>query len=253
MKQEQLLRYSRHILLPKIDLVGQQKIMDSRILVMGCGGLGCTVIPFLAASGVGSLTIIDDDVVDMSNLQRQTHYTNENIGQLKAEAMADYIARQNSEISVMPISLRLDQKALTTLCESHDVIVDCSDNFKTRHMVNKASVATKVPMVFGSALRFEGQLTVFDPRDSKSPCYACLFDQSENEQDNCSFSGVFSPLVGIIGARQAAEAIKLIVGIGESAVGTLFHYDVLSLKEYPLKVTPNPHCQICNARLKENS
>lgn len=245
MNDQQLLRYSRHVLLPQLDVVGQQKILDSKVLVVGCGGLGCSVIPFLASAGVGTLTIADDDKVDLSNLQRQTYYTKQDIGAFKAEVMARYIARQNDEVNVRSLTKRLDVDALIVLCHEHDVVVDCTDNFATRGAINKASVITKTPLVFGAAIRFEGQLSVFDPRDATSPCYACIFDGEGVLQETCSTSGVFAPLVGIIGAKQAAEALKIVANTGTLPIGTLLNYDALDLQHYPIKFARNPDCKVC--------
>ena len=248
MNDQQLLRYSRHLLLPQLDVVGQQKILDSKILVIGCGGLGCSAIPFLASAGVGKLTIADHDKIDFSNLQRQTHYTKEDIGQFKVEAMARFIFRQNNETIVTTLAKRLELDELMTLCDEHDVVLDCSDNFATRKAINKASVMTKTPLVFGAAIRFEGQLSVFDPRDEKSPCYACIFDGEDVLQETCTTSGIFAPLVGIIGARQAAEALKIVANIGILPTGTLLNYDALDLQHYPINAARNPTCKVCGAR-----
>lgn len=245
MNDQQLLRYSRHILLPQIDIAGQEKILNSKVLVVGCGGLGCAAIPFLAAAGVGNLILADDDKVDLSNLPRQSHYTKQNIGQLKVEAMARFIYQQNKETAVTTVAKRLELDELLELLVDCDVVLDCSDNFATRKAINKASVMTKTPLVFGAAIRFEGQLTVFDPRLADSPCYACLFDGEDVTQDTCSSSGVFAPLVGIIGTRQAAEALKIIVGIGKLPIGTLLNYDALDLENYPVQFKRNPCCSVC--------
>lgn len=250
MNDQQLLRYSRHLLLPQLDVVGQQKILDSKVLIVGCGGLGCSAIPFLASAGVGHLTIADNDKIDVSNLQRQVHYTKQNIGQSKVETMARYIFRQNKEIGVTALSKRLELDDLIALCETHDVVLDCTDNFATRKAINKASVITKTPLVFGAAIRFEGQLSVFDPRDEKSPCYACIFDGEDTLQETCSTSGVFGPLVGIIGAQQAAEALKIVANIGTSPIGTLINYDALDLQHYPIKFERNPACKVCGGKHK---
>lgn len=245
MNDQQLLRYSRHLLLPQLGIEGQQRISNSSILVIGCGGLGCTAIAFLAAAGVGTLTIVDNDKVDFSNLQRQTHYTEDNVGQFKVEAMTQYIARQNSEIKIKPLAKYVALDELIALCDKHDVVLDCSDNLATRKAVNRAAVFTKTPLVFGAAIRFEGQLSVFDSRDEKSPCYACLFDGENMLQESCTTSGVFAPLVGIIGAKQASEALKIVAGIGSLTVGSLLNYDALDLQHYPIKFARNPTCKVC--------
>lgn len=247
MNDQQLLRYSRHILLPELDIKGQQKILDSKVLVIGCGGLGSAVIPVLAASGVGQLTIVDNDKVELSNLQRQTYYREQDIDSFKAEVIARYIMQQNSDVKVNTLTARVELEALLTLCCHHDVVIDCTDNFVTRKAVNKASVLTKTPLVFGSAIRFEGQLSVFDPRNSNSPCYACLFDGEGVEQETCSNSGVFSPLVGIIGTMQAAEALKIITDNSLNSAGKLLNYNALTMEFYPVKFGRNPYCKVCSS------
>ena len=245
MDDSQLLRYSRHILLPQLDIAGQQKILRGRVLAVGCGGLGCAAIPFLAAAGVGHLSLADHDRVEVSNLQRQIHYTEQDIGKLKAEVLADYILRQNHEVQVNVLTRRLQLEDLLPLCAAHDVVLDCTDNFATRQAINQACVASRTPLVFGAAIRFEGQLSVFDTRRTDSPCYACLFDGEATLQETCSTAGVFAPLVGVIGTQQAAEALKLLSGIGTAPVGQLIHYDALNLQHFPVRFQRNPQCRIC--------
>lgn len=245
MNDQQLLRYSRHILLPQLDIQGQQKILDSRVLVVGCGGLGSAVIPLLAASGVGGLTLVDDDKVEVSNLQRQTYYTEQDIGLFKAEVMKQHVLSQNKATQITAVVHRVEFDELVSLSKDHDVIIDCTDNFATRKAVNRASVCTKIPLVFGAAIRFEGQLSVFDPRNVGSPCYACLFDAEDMEQETCANSGVFAPLVGVVGAMQANEALKIIAGVGHPLIGALLNYDASSLQFYPVKFARNPACKVC--------
>ncbi|CAI3943575.1 MULTISPECIES: HesA/MoeB/ThiF family protein [Commensalibacter] len=245
MDDSQLIRYSRHILLPQIDLKGQRTLLNSKILIIGCGGLGCAVIPLLAAAGIGGLTCVDDDKVDLSNLQRQTHYIHADIGKYKAEVMKAFIQKQNQDVQVHTITQRLIVDDLILLCKQHDIVIDCSDNLQTRHNVNQAAFTSKTPLVFGSALRFEGQLSVFNSRNISSPCYACLFDGQDNGQDSCSFSGVFSPLVSVIGSMQAAEALKIILNIGDIVTGRLLHYNALNAQFYQVAFDRNPSCKIC--------
>lgn len=245
MNDQQLLRYSRHILLPQLDIEGQQKILNSKVLIVGCGGLGSAVIPLLAASGVGHLTIVDHDKIESSNLQRQTHYNEQDVGLFKAEVMAQRILLQNTDVKIDALIQRVELDDLIGLSRLHHVIVDCTDNFVTRKAINKASVITRTPLVFGSAIRFDGQLSVFDPRRSDSPCYACLFDGDDMAQETCATSGVFAPLIGIIGSMQAAETLKLIVESGTTSVGTLLNYDAYNSEFYPIKLARNPSCPIC--------
>lgn len=245
MQHHQLLRYNRHILLPQIDLKGQERIINSKIMIIGCGGLGCAAIPILAASGVGQLTIIDDDKVELSNLQRQTYYTSEDIDQFKVDVMARFITKQNDDVKVTVYKQRLSSGELSEIMQSHDVVLDCSDNLLTRQRVNQAAFIQKIPLVFASAIRFEGQLSVFDANDILSPCYACLFDGKDSGQDSCSFTGVFAPLVSTIGAMQASEALKIIAKIGNVATGKLLHYNALNFGFYMIDCERNPHCRVC--------
>lgn len=246
MDDHQLIRYNRHILLPQIDLIGQQNIIDSKIIIVGCGGLGCTAIPILAAAGVGELTLIDDDRVDLTNLQRQTYYTPKDIGEFKVDVLARFVQSQNPEVKVNAFKRRLTFTELSSLISHYDLILDCSDNLMTRQMINHVAVQQKIPLVFASATRFEGQLSVFDVNQAGSPCYACLFDGQDTGQDNCSFTGVFAPLVNVMGSLQATEALKVIAKIGHPTVGNLLHYNALSGSFYSVACDRNPACRICS-------
>ncbi|HEU5436017.1 MAG TPA: HesA/MoeB/ThiF family protein, partial [Telluria sp.] len=222
MNDHQLLRYSRHILLDEIGIEGQQRLLDAKVLVIGAGGLGSPAALYLAASGVGQLVIVDDDEVDLTNLQRQILHTTERVGQPKVDSARVALSQINPDIEVFPLRERVAGARLAELVAASTVVLDCSDNFATRHAVNRACVTARVPLVAGAVIRFDGQLSVFDPRDCASPCYACLFPPGAGFEDAaCSTMGVFAPLVGVIGAMQAAEALKLMIGIGESLAGRL--------------------------------
>lgn len=244
-----LLRYSRHILLDEIGVEGQGKILAAHVLVIGAGGLGSPAALYLAASGVGTLTLVDDDEVELSNLQRQILHTPERIGQNKALSAATTLSRLNPEIRLLPVTTRAAGDELLALVRAADVIVDCCDNFATRHAVNRACFSLGKPLVSGSATRFSGQLTVFDPRQAKSPCYHCLFGEEGEEGDGpCATFGVFAPLVGIIGSMQSAEALKLIIGCGEAPVGRLLQLEALTLRWRESRLGRDPACPVCSAR-----
>lgn len=245
MEKEQSLRYSKHILIKDIGETGQARIQKNRILVIGCGGLGNTVISLLAGAGVGHLTIVDDDRIELSNLHRQIHFTSAHIGLLKAEVLAQFIKQKNETVSVKPILCRLDESELLQQCFCHDIIVDCSDNYETRKALSKASVTSRIPMIFGSVIGTEGHITVFNPQDENSPCYSCIYSTKENQDEKLTAYGVFSPLVTIIGAMQAAEVLKHIVGAPHSLVGTLLTYDTSCAQLYPISLKRNSHCPVC--------
>ncbi|MGL6070747.1 HesA/MoeB/ThiF family protein [Craterilacuibacter sp.] len=245
MDDHALLRYSRHLLLKEIDLTGQQKLQDARVLVVGCGGLGAAAIPFLAASGIGRLILADDDVIELSNLQRQVLYGEADLGRHKAEAAADAVRRINSGIRAEVLTRRLTALDLSGWMAGVDVVLDCSDNYSTRQAVNVAAVASKTPLVSGAAVRFDGQLLVVDARTEGAPCYHCLFGGAEASDGACAAFGVFSPLVGVIGAQQAVEALKLVMGIGRSPIGRLITYDALSANWRELHFGRDPDCRVC--------
>ena len=228
MDDRDLLRYSRHILLEEIGIEGQQKLLDASALVVGCGGLGAAVLPYLAAAGVGRLIIADSDTVDETNLQRQTAFSEADLGSSKAGAMKGRLNAINSRTHITALNERLNEPRLHDLMQQCDIAIDCCDNFSTRLAINRASVATRTPLVSGAAARFEGQLAVYRPDLPGSPCYACLFDGDEANDGTCAVFGVFAPLVGIIGTSQAAETLKILTGSGSSRYGVLNIYDALN-------------------------
>ncbi len=246
MNDHQLLRYSRHILLDEIDIAGQEKLLAAHAVILGAGGLGSPAAFYLASAGVGKITLIDDDTVDLTNLQRQILHTTDRIDQLKAESGRQTLAAINPTIEILTVTERVDEARLTQLLTYADVALDCTDNFATRHALNRASVATGVPLVSGAAIRFDGQVAVFDPRTAETPCYACLFPPDQQfEEVQCSAMGVFAPLVGIIGTTQAAEALKLLIGIGRSLAGRLLLLDVRNMEWTSIQISRNPECLVC--------
>lgn len=249
MNDEQLLRYSRHILLPEIGVDGQERLRASRMLVVGAGGLGCPSALYLAASGVGHLVVADADRVDLTNLQRQILYRQDSVGTRKVEAAHAALSATNPEIDVVPLALRLEGEVLDEQVAAADVVLDCSDNFATRHAVNRACVRHAKPLVSGAAIRFDGQVSVFDLRDPGAPCYACLFpEDGEIEEVQCAVMGVFAPLTGAIGALQAAEAIKLITGAGEPLSTKLLMLDAARGEFRTVRLKKDPDCAVCGAR-----
>ena len=245
MDDRDLLRYSRHLLLDEIGIEGQQKLLDAAVLVVGCGGLGAAALPFLAAAGVGRLIIADDDTIDDTNLQRQTAFCEADIGQSKAEVLQGRLIALNSRTQISALNERLSEARLLELVQSVDLVLDCCDNFATRQAVNRACVAARTPLVSGAAVRFEGQIAVYRPDLPDTPCYACLFDGESANDGACAVFGVFSPLVGIIGTTQAAEALKLLMGIGANASGELLLYDALANEWQRLAFDKNPACRVC--------
>ena len=249
MTDDQLLRYSRHILLNEIGIEGQAKIVGAHALVIGAGGLGSPAALYLASAGVGRITLADGDSVDLTNLQRQILHTNNRIGQLKAVSGQSALSGINPEVSVTPIAERLSGERLDALVAEADVVLDCCDNFTTRHAVNHACVKHRTPLVSGAAIRFSGQLSVFDTRQDNSPCYHCLFPEGEDtEETRCAVLGVFAPITGIIGAMQAAEALKIISGAGEPAVGRLLLLNGLTMEWRSVKFTRDTGCTVCGTR-----
>lgn len=248
MNDHQLLRYSRHILLDQIGIEGQQKILAAHVLVIGAGGLGSPAALYLASAGVGRLTIVDDDEVDLTNLQRQILHTTERIGQNKVDSAKISLQAINPEIHIVALKERVQGERLQALVRSATVVLDCSDNFKTRHAVNAACVSASVPLVSGAAISFDGQLSVFDSRTQDAPCYACLFPADQQfEEVQCSTMGVFAPLVGIIGSMQAAEALKLVMGAGQSLAGRLLLLDAFTMEWNTIQLGKNSDCVVCGA------
>lgn len=246
MNDNQLLRYSRHILLPQIDIQGQETLIHSTALIIGAGGLGSPVAMYLAASGVGKLIICDHDVVDLTNLQRQIIHSTSAIGTAKTHSAKITLGELNPDVNIIALNKYVNDGTLRQLVIEADVVIDASDNFTTRHHVNNACAMLKKPLVSGAAVRFEGQVTVFDLRDENSPCYHCLFPiNGDNEDMHCAAMGVFSPLVGIIGCTQAAEALKILLGIGETLNGRVQLLDGLTMQWRSIKLSKDPYCGVC--------
>jgi adenylyltransferase/sulfurtransferase len=246
MNDDQLLRYSRHVLLPEIGIEGQERLLASSALIVGAGGLGSPAAIYLAAAGVGTITLADGDTVDLTNLQRQILHTTQSVGEPKVVSGRAALARINPEVRVVPLQKRLRGEDLEQLVASCDVVLDCSDNFATRHAVNRACVAQRKPLVSGAAVRFDGQVSVFDLRDERSPCYHCLFpEDADLEEVRCAVMGIFAPLTGIIGSVQAAEALKLLAGVGEGLNGRLLILDALAMQWRSVKFARDPACSVC--------
>lgn len=246
----QLLRYSRHILLEELGPRAQQRFRAAKVLVVGVGGLGGPAAHFLAAAGVGALTLCDADRVDLTNLQRQILFATPDVGTAKVDAAAARLTSVNPEVAITRVAARVGADELAKLAATVDVVVDCCDNFETRHAVNHACVVHAKPLVSGAAIRFDGQVAVFDLADPASPCYHCLFgDGDELEETRCATMGVFAPLVGIVGATQAAEALKLIAGAGTTLAGRLLVVDALAMRWRELTVPRDPGCPVCRDRV----
>jgi adenylyltransferase/sulfurtransferase len=246
MNDEQLLRYSRQMMLPEIDTAGQERLNNSRVLIIGLGGLGSPVSMYLASAGVGHIVLVDFDKVDISNLQRQIVHTTKNIGQPKIESAKEHLLAINPEIRIECIGHALEEDELLSEAEKADVIVDASDNFQTRFALNEVSVKTKTPLVSGAAIRFEGQVTVFNPKVENSPCYRCLYNDDIVAEETCTANGVIAPLLGIIGSIQANETLKLLMGIGETLQGRLLLLDTLYMDWNEAKLKKDPACPVCN-------
>jgi molybdopterin-synthase adenylyltransferase len=249
MNDDQLLRYSRHILLDELGIDGQRRLLASHALVIGAGGLGSPVALYLGTAGVGTLTLVDHDTVDLTNLQRQIAHDVSRIGQPKAGSAAQSVKAINPEVKVVALQQRVDAASLDLLVGPADVVIDCSDNFATRHAVNAACVAHAKPLVSGAAVGFDGQISVYDTRGPDLPCYACIFPpDAAFEEVRCATMGVFAPLVGIIGAMQAAEALKLLAGVGSSLAGRLQMLDARSMEWSEIRLARQPGCPVCSAK-----
>lgn len=245
LSDQELLRYSRQILLQHVDIDGQLKLKQSRVLIVGLGGLGSPVALYLAAAGIGELHLADFDTVDLTNLQRQIIHDSQSVGQTKVASAVARLTAINPEIALVAHSTALDADSLAAAVQAVDLVLDCSDNFATRGAVNAACVAARKPLVSGAAIRLEGQLSVFDPRRPESPCYHCLYGHGSEAELTCSEAGVLGPLVGMVGSMQALEALKLLAGFGEPLVGRLLLIDALTTRFRELKVKRDPGCGVC--------
>ena len=245
---EELLRYSRQILLKQVDVAGQLRLKNSKVLIVGLGGLGSPVALYLAAAGVGELYLADFDTLDLSNLQRQIVHDTQALGALKVQSAQMRLQALNPHIAVHTISEKLSADNLPTLLQSVDLVVDCTDNFTIRSQLNAACFAANKVLVSGAAIRGEGQVSVYDPRNAESPCYHCVFGDGEEEGLTCSEAGVLGPLVGLIGSLQALEAMKMLAGFGESLIGRLLLVDALSSRFRELKIRRDPACKVCGVR-----
>jgi molybdopterin/thiamine biosynthesis adenylyltransferase len=253
MNDEQLLRYSRHLLLEEIDVAGQEKLLGSHVLVIGAGGLGSAAAPYLAAAGVGKITLIDHDQVELTNLQRQIMHTQNSIGKTKLQSGRQFLQSLNSALTINAIAAKASEDLLNTLLPEVDLVLDCTDNFATRQLVNQACFIHKIPLVSGSALKFDGQLSVFDFRKETSPCYACLFSPEEQfEEVSCASMGIFSPLVGIIGSMQAAQALQVLIGFGQPLVGRMLLWNAMNTQIDEIRVARNPACKVCSSQHQKN-
>jgi len=247
MNDDELLRYSRQIMLPQIDVEGQQRLTNSRVLIIGLGGLGSPVALYLAAAGVGHLELVDFDDVDLSNLQRQILHSTDNIGQAKTASAQQQLQRLNPLINITMQNKKLEGQALINAAQQADIVVDASDNFATRFAVNHACLAAQTPLVSAAAIRMEGQISVFRCDQSDMPCYQCLYQDTGEEDTNCTDNGVLAPMVGILGSMQALETLKLLLNIGESLTGKLMLFDGMTMEWRSMRLRKDPNCPVCNA------
>ena len=248
MDDHQLLRYSRHILLDEMGVHAQERLLAGTALVVGAGGLGCPAALYLASAGIGRILLADGDTVDLTNLQRQVLHRESTVGLPKTESARAALAQINPQVEVVPLNERLGGQALDDAVRASNVVLDCSDNFATRHAVNRACVRARVPLVSGAAIRFDGQLAVFDPRSDDSPCYHCLFPEGQAiEEVRCATMGVFAPLTGIVGTMQAGEALKIVGGFGTPMVGQLMLIDARTMRIDTIRLPRDPRCTVCGA------
>lgn len=246
LSDDQLLRYSRQIMLGDVDVLGQEQLQQAKVLIIGLGGLGSPVAMYLASAGVGQLTLVDDDIVELSNLQRQIIHDQDSLGESKVASAARRIGALNSDVKVVSVDRRLNSVQLDEWVAKSDLVLDCTDNFATRFMINKSCVSLTKPLVSGAAIRMEGQLLTIDPRIESSPCYQCLYPSAGSDELSCANSGVLAPVVGVIGSMQAIEAIKVITGVGESLVGRLQLFDAKTMQWQTLKLKADPSCPVCH-------
>lgn len=245
LNDQQLLQYSRQIMLPQIDVVGQQRLMNANVLVLGAGGLGCPALFYLVTAGIGGITIVDHDNIDVSNMHRQILYNASDIGLAKANVACEKLQQFNTQASITAIAKIPDENELLDLVDHADLVIDGTDNFAARYRHNQVCFEKRTLLISGAVVRFEGQVTAFDPKDHTSPCYHCLYPSGQDEDLNCSENGVLGPVAGMIGTTMATEAIKLITGIGESLVGRLLLLDALSMQWRVIKLRKDPHCSVC--------
>lgn len=248
MNEQQLLRFSRQILLPEMDVAGQRKLMDATVLIVGMGGLGCPAAMYLAAAGVGRLLIADDDIVELTNLQRQIAHAEKSLGQAKVDSARDRLLSLNPDVAVTTIRQRLQGNSLDAAVAGADLVLDACDNFETRFAINTSCFASGKPLISAAAIRMQGQIAAFDPNIAASPCYHCLYPQIGELDTSCARNGVMAPLVGIIGSVQAMEAIKMLTGIGQTLIGRLLLLDAASMQWRDLKLPRDPDCETCSFR-----
>lgn len=254
MTDDQLLRYSRHILLDELGIEGQEKLLNTHVLVIGAGGLGSPVALYLGSAGVGRMTVVDHDRIEATNLQRQIAHTQARLGQYKAESIVQAVAAINPDVKVVALTQQADDALLASLVQEADLVIDCTDNFLTRHAINRACVTYEKPLVSGAAIRFDGQVSVYDASTPQSPCYACVFPESDHfEEAQCATMGVFAPLVGIIGTVQAAEALKWLCGVGQALTGRLLMLDGKHMAWNEIRLVKNPDCTVCGTKAKEHT